>query len=863
MTKANCPFDAVLDRAGKVSRRPFLRSSVWIWVLVSVGSWACARDVVIEVAEHAGVARESWPVTGGVPLARGAVTDPAHVQLAGPSGQPQHLQCRPLARWEDGSIKWLLVDFLATVGANETQRFRLRIGPKDPAQASVADSPLSWRKTQDGVQVDTGQLRAVISRRLLESVSIKDASGNWLQVVEQPGEMWMSVNGDNKGRYLASRDPKSDVAIEESGPNHVCVRVSGWHHDSNGARFGAYTLRVHAYAGKPYLRVFHTFVNSDLPERGLITGIGLRMPLALEGRRVLSYGGKTQPQSGTAPCWLTQNDWNQQEVQHDGKALALQKPLAGFLGVLTPQATAACIVRDWTQLYPKKLELNEQGLAVWFWPESCGPFDLRREEQKQSPEWLWFKENCPDLYKEWHDPGTAKSAGISPRRYRIALRKKQMSILASSSALGLARTHEMLWVFLPGSVPTGKLEDLSACLHEPLLPVVNPRYLDETEALGRLGWQDRKRFPLVENYILRKLDWICRHQNEWARWWGILDWGGMQTIYERLRSTTIPGQWLKMAGRHGWHNSEVDIPNHVMYHYLRSGNRGIFHFYDSILRHQMDVDTIHLNLPDFEAPGHEWQDREWTRGGMHRHSYNHYSGGDNIGHTWNEGLVNYYFLTGDRRAYDVALEVGEYSLGAPVGKVISTFDRVTKHPRETAHFARDASNAYRNTLKCYEMTGDEKWKQAALRWRQHFLDHSPQYMDKQPATFHVTTYLVRTMALDYHIFGEQCIAEELARIARWHCQFMKRGFDQRGLHYPYLACGLAWWATRDNELLQWPWYTYLSECQSKTPKAQGPRDFTQAHFYELGQLPFFLRACQEAGFSEAQPPPPVPKPSKD
>ena len=700
--------------------------SIWSVFLFSAGSGMSATDVVLEVTDHAGVSRDAWPVSGGVPLARGSVKDPAQVRLVGPSGQPGRLQCRPLAHWEDGSIKWLLVDFFASVAANETKRFRLRIDPEKPAPTPIDKASLSWKQTQDGIHVDTGVLRAVISRRFLDSVSIKSGSGQWLALTDRLGEMWMTVDGDNQGRYLSSHDPQAEIVVEESGPNRLCVRVSGWHHAKSGKRFGVYTLRIHAYAGKPYLRVFHTFVNSDLPERGLITGIGLRLPLALRDQRVVNYGGETHKLAGAGSCWLAQNNWNQQAIQHDGKPLATPKPVSGFLGISTPEATAACVVRNWAQLHPKKLELDKQGLAVWFWPESRGPFDLRREEQKQSAEWLWFKENCPDLYKEWHDPGTARSAGISPRRYRIALRKKQMSILASSSALGLARTHELCWTFLPGAVQAGTVEDLAACVNEPLLPFVNPRYMDETEVLGRLGWQDRKHFPQVENYVLRKLDWIGRHQNEWARWWGILDWGGMQTIYETLRSTTIPGQWLRMAGRHGWHNSEVDIPNHIMYHYLRSGSRRTFHFYESILRHQMDVDTIHLNLPDFEAPGHEWQDREWTRGGMHRHSYNHYSGGDNIGHTWNEGLVNYYFLTGDRRAYDVALNVGEYSLGAPVGKVISTFDRVTKHPKETARFARDASNSYRNVLKCYEMTGDDKWKRAALRWRQHFLDNSPQ-----------------------------------------------------------------------------------------------------------------------------------------
>jgi hypothetical protein len=508
-------------------------------------------------------------------------------------------------------------------------------------------------------------------------------------------------------------------------------------------------------------------------------------------------------------------------------------------------------VRNFEQLYPKSLEYDGRGLTCWIWPENAGPLDLRREEDKQSPEFLAFKEQCPRGYAEWIDPGTAKSAGISARRYRAAVRNQQMSVVAGASALGLARTHEMFWVFLPDWPDDDQLERLAASVEEPLLPFVDPQYLDETEVLGRLGWKDRERFPLVENYIDRKLDWIIRHRDHWARWWGMVDFGDVQSIYETLRSTTIPGQWLEFMGRHGWKNSEVDIPNHIMYHYLRSGDRRVFHFYEAMLRHQMDVDTIHANLPELETLGHQWEAGQWTRGGQHRHAYNHYAGGPNIGHTWNEGLVNYYFLTGDRRAYDVALEVGEYSLGAPVGDVESSFDKWTKHTNTKLRFARSAANAYRNALKCYEMTGEAQWKKEALRWRGHFLDNSPQYLDQQPATFHVTTYLVRTFALDWCIFRDPAVAEELVRIARWHCDHIRRGYDERGLHYPYLACGMAWWFTRDDELLRVPWQRYLSECQSPENVAQGPSEFRQTHFYEFGQLPFFLRACREAGFAEA------------
>ena len=391
--------------------------------------------------------------------------------------------------------------------------------------------------------------------------------------------------------------------------------------------------------------------------------------------------------------------------------------------------------------------------------------------------WTVTKEQFPKAYAEWIDPGTAKSAGISARRYRTAVRKKYLNVVAGSSALGLARTHEMLWVFLPGSqskkgalvASPSQIDRLAAALDEPLLPYVDPHYLDQTQVLGPLGWQDRQGFPEVENYCSRKLDWIIRHQNEWSRWWGIIDYGGVRSIYETLRDVTIPGQWLKFMGRHGWHNSEVDIPNHVMYHYLRTGQRRVFHFYESTIRHQMDVDTMHLNLPEFEDPDHQWQSGEWTRGGQHRHSYDHYSGGPNIGHTWCEGLVNYYFITGDRRAYDVALEVGEYSLGAPVGEVQGYFEKYALHENPVHHFSRSPSNAYRNCLKCYEMTGDLKWKKEALRYRQHFLDQSPDYLDQQSATFHVTNYLVRTMAADYQILRDPRMGEELVRIWMREC----------------------------------------------------------------------------------------------
>lgn len=816
---------------------------------------ALASEIGVDVTEHAGVSRDDWPVTGGVPFARGAVKDAGNVRLFDDSGQLVRLQREVMAWWDDGSIKWLLLDFFATVDANVTRVYTLRYG--DGVQPAT-ESRLRWRKTERGVSVDTGCLRAEISNRLFESLSVKQEDGSWADVVTGPGEMWMSANGEKEGRYSSALGREGEVVVEQSGPNRVCVRVSGWHYDEKGQRFGAYVLRVHAYAGRPYLRVFHTFINSEFPEDSLITGIGMRVRFSADGESDVCYGGTERRRTAGEPCWLAQPDSERQEIVHDGEALASERQADGFLSVSGKQDSVACFLRDWRQLCPKKLEVDADGLSVWLWPASEGALDLRREEQKQSEGWLQFKKDFPKTFAEWNDPGTARSAGISARRYRVAARRGDRVLMAISNAFGLARTHEMWFVFSPESIAADSLKQFSAAVNEPLLPFVDPRYMNETEVLGPFGWQDRENFPRAENYLLRKLDWIIRHQNEWSRWLGILDWGGLRSIYERIREVHTPGQWIKYMGRHGWRNSEVDTPVHFMYHYLRTGQRRLWRFFESTVRHQMDVDTIHLNLPEFDESSHEWEERQWIRGGQHRHSYNHYSGGANMGHTWNESIVNYYFLTGDRRAYDVAVEVGEYSLGSPEPERWGWFKKWTAHANDSVRFGRDASNPYRNLLKCYEMTGEERWLREAMKWRQHFLAHKEDYLQRVKPTYLVTTYLVRTFALDYYMFRDRVIADELARIAHWQLDFQRRGYKERGLLYCYLASGLAWWATRDDELLRWTWHTYLPGCMSPVGKAQKHNDFSKGDFYELGQLPFFLRACQEAGYSEAKPPEPLP-----
>src|SRR5262245_61255830 len=63
--------------------------------------------------------RRGEPVTVGLPWPRGAVTDDRQFHLIGPSGAEEMLQTQVLDRWPDGSMRWCLFDFRATVGVGE------------------------------------------------------------------------------------------------------------------------------------------------------------------------------------------------------------------------------------------------------------------------------------------------------------------------------------------------------------------------------------------------------------------------------------------------------------------------------------------------------------------------------------------------------------------------------------------------------------------------------------------------------------------------------------------------------------------------------------------------------------------------
>lgn len=83
--------------------------------------------VTIAVRETAGIRRNRYPVNARVPLQRGALKDSGQARLLFADTEVES-QIATESTYDDGSIRWLAVDFNATIGPVEAQSYRLEYG---------------------------------------------------------------------------------------------------------------------------------------------------------------------------------------------------------------------------------------------------------------------------------------------------------------------------------------------------------------------------------------------------------------------------------------------------------------------------------------------------------------------------------------------------------------------------------------------------------------------------------------------------------------------------------------------------------------------------------------------------------------
>lgn len=198
------------------------------------------------------------PVTTGIPWPRGKLLDAQKLVLRDASGKAVRLQSRALDRWPDGSVRWVLLDWIAEANAGP---YRVAVG----GPVAVEGPAVKVEAGPDWVKVDTGAAQFEID---------KGFQFRWL-ADGRASEFDSDINAE---LFVAETPPGTGylpqiehVEVEEDGPLRACVRVRGALtklHVPLSRDFARFEARFHFIAGSA-VRIEFTIRN---PRRAVHPG---------------------------------------------------------------------------------------------------------------------------------------------------------------------------------------------------------------------------------------------------------------------------------------------------------------------------------------------------------------------------------------------------------------------------------------------------------------------------------------------------------------------------------------------------------------------------------------------------------------
>lgn len=615
------------------------------------------------------------PVRIGIPLPRGKLAATDSLVLTGPDEQPIDLQTQPLARWPDGSVKWLLLDFLLPAGAS---KLSLRRGPPPEPRHRVVVG--EW---VHGIVIETGAavfhldrlFRPRIRRVVLGSRDVFDVGSSGIQLKDDEGELIAPV-------------PRA-VTTEARGPLRVTIRYEGAFRGRAPLRFVA---RYCFFAGTGLVRLSLTLRNPrrarhpgglwDLGDAGSILFRGLWLDLELKGasgevrwtaqpdQPVQSLGGPLEIYQGSSGG----ENWN--SVNHVNARGAVPLSLWGYrvrvggnedtslraspvVALRSDEAMLTAALPEFWQQFPKGIDVSEGGLRLGLFPEQFrDPFELQGGEQKTHTAWLHFgpPDHGADLPLAWvHEPARVRA---TPEWY------------AASGAV-------------PFLTPAGSKDEgpLAAVLAE---AIAGPNsFFAKREVIDEYGW---------------------RHYGE---------------VYADHEAAYYHGP--KPVVSH--YNNQYDVIYGLIFQYLRTGDGRWLDLFDPLARHVIDIDIYHTD--DDKAAyngGLFWHTDHYRTAATCTHrSYSKanrppgapYGGGPGNEHNYTTGLLHYHYLTGDPDARDAVIGLADWVVRMDDGRrnVLGVLDpgptglaSCTYHPDYHGP-GRGAGNSVNALLDAWLLTG--------------------------------------------------------------------------------------------------------------------------------------------------------------
>jgi hypothetical protein len=582
-------------------------------------------------AKSACVSAVEQPVTAGIPFPKGQLADSTHLRLLGPDGGDIPLQLRPLAHWSDGSVKWLLLDFILPPIPQGRNRFELTPGLSGTKSNGVGG--ISVEETLHSLVVATGTATFHLSRNNLPMDRVVVGSREVLE--KGCSEILLTDAKGGRGKLHVEL-----VSVEARGPVRATVKYDGTFAGRVPCRFVA---RLCFFAHTSLVRMRFTIHNPnrarhkgglwDLGDAGSLLFRDLSFHIRLKGPGDPSVAWTAEPgqpvqsaPGGNLEIFQASSGGdNWQSKNHVNRLGQVPCPFRGYrlrrqgkeefglranpvVSIQGSSGTVTGAVPEFWQQFPKALEVEAGELRVGLFPRQWGDlFELQGGEQKTHTVWLHFgppASGDPVPFPWVHQPAqlfaSAKwysSTGVLP------------CVVDASMEFG---------------------GNLAAYVREILDG--NKNLFARREIIDEYGW---RHFGEV----------YADHENAY--------YTGPKPVVSHF-------------------NNQYDLIYGAILQCLSTDETRWQVLYDPLARHVIDIDIYHTSkdrpayngglfwLTDHYRDAATCTHRTYSRSNCPANAPSGYGGGPSNEHNYTTGLLHYYFLTGDPQAQAAVLGLADW-----------------------------------------------------------------------------------------------------------------------------------------------------------------------------------------------------------
>jgi len=661
--------------------------------IVKIASHVDMSDsATINISEPAGITRRGEPVKIGMPLPKGVVKDHSVLTVRNNVGKVIPLQSTPLCRWSDGSLKWVLLDFLADAKAHSSEHYILQYRSESFCPISLGHSV---RNSDSKIVIHADKNRYIYDSNKPELCHIALTEENAVEPLLLCVLNLTTMDNRNITFVIDS------LIVEESGPVRTRLLITGVFSLSRCKRL-LIVARIDHFVDSGLCKVEIEIHNPsaalhpggvwDLGDPGsinfkdfsfIIKGVDIpdgvewaSVPGEERRRNEMRSWSLYQDSSGGAH-WNSPNHVdsdNKLTVSFPGYRVNCGNNATGepietgdratpLVRVKVGTMWMAAGVEQFWQNFPKALDISDNELRIALFPQQCkAGFELQGGERKRHVVWLEFGQDGND-------------------------------------------------VNLPGLL----------C---PLEVGIDPDWVEQSRAISCFVPEEKDPEKQYINYVRNAIE----GDNSFFAKREAIDefgWRNFGDLYADHEAAFHSGPELYPSH----YNNQYDFIYGSLIHYLRSGNPVWRELMHDLARHVVDIDIYQTD-----------EDRAAYNRGLFWHSYHYqpagtgthrgftkvgippgqellYGGGPSNEQDYSSGLTHYHYLSGDPWAREVVIGLADWVmamddgnltlLGAldngPTGLASQTGSTDYHHP------GRGAGNSINTLLDAYCLTNNRKY----------------------------------------------------------------------------------------------------------------------------------------------------------